>query len=79
MTLPHYNMPPLTPHKPNDLLNRVRNTPPMTDEELAGQTPTTPQMEDWNKRDKNTPTESRVMYVMIALVVAAWVAYVVMT
>jgi hypothetical protein len=42
-------------------------------------TPTIPQMEDQHERDKNTPTESRIMYVMIALVVAAWVAYVVMT
>jgi hypothetical protein len=38
MTLPHYNMPPLTPHKElDDLLARVRNAPPMTDEELAAQ------------------------------------------
>jgi hypothetical protein len=36
MTLPHYNMPPLTPHKPTDLdayLFLVRNSTPMTNAE----------------------------------------------
>jgi hypothetical protein len=41
MTLPHYNMPPLTPHKPNkeldDLLEKARYSPPMTKAERAEQ------------------------------------------
>jgi hypothetical protein len=40
MTLPHYNMPPLTPHKPtptisglDNLIKRACNAPPMTEAE----------------------------------------------
>jgi hypothetical protein len=36
-------------------------------------------VEDCDERDKNTPKENRVMYVMAALVVVAWIAYEVMT